>query len=404
VAEVEDATKDVEIESPDADSFINTDNLVDDLPIVGDAVGLAKDTISVASKLTESDGGDLAAGVSTIATDVTGFIASSGDTIMEIASDPLGWLVGQGLDFLLSVVQPIQDAIHLVSGDGPALSTAAENFSNIGEGMSSMATDFVRVADEALAQWGGEASKAAKQRLAEFANGINGVAAKAGDIAQLLQISSMLMEFIEELIKAILTELITWLIIIWIPALAAAAPTFGASTAAAGTATGVRVGTTAAKTTGKVNKLREILQKVLEWLRKLQEKLAGTKLGKFMEEVGQKASNTRQQGFVKTLRGSDGAFGNRTAEAEARGVVRADGTMNIGEAWSNEAFRDTLGAAGKKAAEEAIGVDSVKERDFKFYSDIAKKVAEYGKDANDFRNYGSTGEESNDDIRDDFTI
>jgi hypothetical protein len=57
---------------------------------------------------------------------------------------------------------------------------------------------------------------------------------------------------IEEFIKALVTEFITWLIMIWIPALAAAVPTCGGSTAAAGAATGIRGAQTGARATGQI--------------------------------------------------------------------------------------------------------------------------------------------------------
>ncbi|MER6794169.1 hypothetical protein [Amycolatopsis mediterranei] len=75
------------------------------------------------------------------------------------------------------------------------------------------------------------------------------------------------MSFAEDLVKAILTEFVTWLILLWVPALAAAVPTCGASLSAAAPVTEVKAAQTTAKTTRKVNKLRELLQKVLDWLR-----------------------------------------------------------------------------------------------------------------------------------------
>src|ERR1044072_7367692 len=140
------------------------------------------------------DGGD----VRGAAVAGAGFVQSCKDDVTAIATDPLAWLIAQGLNFLITVVQPLQDLIHFVSGDGPALMNAASNFNKIGQGLAQYAETFVKDMDEQLKGWGGAAKDAARARMERFATGIGGTAGQAGDIAQLLQISSMVMTVIEE--------------------------------------------------------------------------------------------------------------------------------------------------------------------------------------------------------------
>ncbi|AXX32580.1 WXG100 family type VII secretion target [Actinosynnema pretiosum subsp. pretiosum] len=208
-------------------------------------------------------------GVEGLTSEGSALISSVATSATSIAMDPLGWLIGQGLNFLISVVQPLEDAIHFVSGDGPALAQAAENFNAIGQGVADLRKSFDQDLRSTVRGWEGESAEAAAERLGQFANGVDGVAGQAGELAQLLQISSMIMTVVEDVIKAILTELITWLIMIWIPALAAAIPTAGGSTAAAGAATGVRVATSAGRVARIVAKLRGFLTKIVDFLRKL---------------------------------------------------------------------------------------------------------------------------------------
>ncbi|MBW4719662.1 hypothetical protein [Saccharothrix obliqua] len=212
-----------------------------------------------------------------LASEGTAFIGALGTSALGIATDPIGWLVGQGLNFLISVVQPLEDAIHFVSGDGPALAQAAENFNAIGKGVADLRKKFDDDLQKSVTSWGGPASEAASTKLGEFANGIDGVAGQAGELAQMLQISSMIMTIVEDFIKAILTELITWLIMIWIPALAAAVPSFGASTAAAGAATGVRVAATGSRVARIVAKLKQFLTRILDFLRNLAKRVGNVK-------------------------------------------------------------------------------------------------------------------------------
>ncbi|MBK1784050.1 hypothetical protein [Prauserella cavernicola] len=331
MADVRDATKGVEVEVSDDSGFINTGNIPGALPgPISGGVGLVSSLVEGPGK--DPDVGDVANHAASLLNDTVGFVQSIGGTAMEIASDPLGWLIGQGLDFLLAVIQPLQDALHAVTGDGPALEEAAGNFGSIGDGFQAMSDDFVRVADEALSGWSGEASEAAKAALANFADGVSGVAAKSGNVAEILQASSMLMTVVEEVLKAIITEFVKWLIMIWVPALAAAIPTAGASTAAAGTATTTQATTTVSSTTQKVNKLTELLNKIKAWFAELQQTFAK---GGIMEAA-------------------------RKSVTDAAG----DAGMHAGQSMGRKiaiAGKESLTSGAKEAVNQVTGLDPSKE-------------------------------------------
>jgi hypothetical protein len=240
------------------------------LPVVGGAV-------SAGLSISQGDWRGTTVGAAT-------FIQSCKDAYSGITTDPLGWLIGQGLNFLITVVQPLQDMIHFVSGDGPALLNAASNFNKIGQGLAQYAEKFTQEMQEQLKGWTGAAKDAARARLEKFATGIGGTAGQAGDIASLLQVSSMVMTVIEEFIKALLTEFVEWLILIWIPALAAAAPTFGGSIATAWTGTFAKGAVTTTRATRQVTKLQKVLNMLKDLLDKLKVLMGKTK--DFFKQVG----------------------------------------------------------------------------------------------------------------------
>ncbi|MFK0243384.1 WXG100 family type VII secretion target [Amycolatopsis azurea] len=412
MAEVQDVTAGMSMKSYKDDTVIpgiNTENAIKKTPIVGDAVQLGKDSVSAYKQVfdgkTEADGVDIAMGVTTIALDAKTLIQSGSQTIVDIATDPLGWLIGQGLSFLINVVQPVQDAIHFVSGDGPALSKAAENFGALAKALQDMSVNFDQVADERLAGWAGDAGTAAKKGLAEFSSGINGVAAKAGDMAQMLQINSMVMTFIEELIKAILTEVISWLITLWVPAIAAAVPTCGASTAAAGAATPPKLAATATKTTGFVNRLRKLLSDVLAWLHKMQAKLADSKMGKFLtdgnratDRFADRMKNTKSgKGYVDALMGEKGMLGKRLDTPRpvfnaTKDAVDVDATLR------REMLRDVGKAAKDGVAKGLTGSTTGDWQDKRGRAilDAGGKVIGYVKDGKKAADYGDRGQEQSD--------
>lgn len=337
-----------------------------------EAVPVLGDGIAAYNKYDEAtEEGDLGTSdLRDIAVDGVGFVSSCKDAVSDFATDPIGWLVGEGLDFLISICQPLQDLIHLASGDGPALSTASDTFTNIAEGVKQFGDQFAEEARSALAEWQGSAAETAGEKFGEFGKGIKAVAGEAGNIAQLLKISSMIMTVIEEFIKALLTEFITWLIMIWVPALAAAIPTAGASTAAAGTATGVR----AAQTTSRATKM-------FNWLRTLLDKIKGL-ITKLKNLIARQGNGFRQAMDTKRMRASLAGLEVDSARAEGRRaglgtrLNNADAGM-VGERVT-DGFVRSMAEAGGEYLKEQVEVPGLAghANDYKSYHDAGDVGAE----------------------------
>ncbi|MFD5831453.1 WXG100 family type VII secretion target [Lentzea sp. NPDC060358] len=310
----------------------------------------------VKAKEAAGDAGETG-GVAGLSAEGSALVSSVVEFGQGMMLDPIGFLVGQGLNFLISVVQPLEDAIHFVSGDGPALQQAGENFGAIAQGIADLSTRFTEDLQSTVTTWGGEASEAAASKLGEFASGIDGVAGQAGELAELLMMSSMVMQVIEDVIKAILAELITWLIMIWIPALAAAIPSAGASTAAAGAATGVRVASTASRVSRIVAKLRGLLTKIMDFLRSLASRAknlgAGFKRAMADKKVRSQEATDALRGKTKwekftsnpltRLNSHDGVVGERMKNGFGRSMADAVGNEALAQAnpYHEKGLRNT---------------------------------------------------------------
>lgn len=207
--------------------------------------------------------------VSAFVADGASFVYDCYSEMQSMAANPLQWLVSMGLGFLLEVVQPLQDLLELVSGDPQALEQASGRFLEIEQGLLDMRQVFTEATRDRLAQWTGVSAQAAKKRLTDFAVGTGGAAERAGSLAELLAVSAIVMEVIYDLLKSIISELVTFLIELWLPALAAAITSFGASVAAATATTVVQTTKTVATTTKKVKTLSDLLQKLVQVLLKL---------------------------------------------------------------------------------------------------------------------------------------
>lgn len=232
----------------------------------------------------DNDTGSTLLAVGSVVADGIGFAHECMEAYSDIIKNPFRFLVQMGLDFLLEILTPIQDLLHLVSGDPKALEHASKTFEEIDKAFRAMRTDFVEHTKVRLAGWGGMAAKAAEDRLTDFAVGIAGLADRAGSLAELLAMSSIVMEVIYELIKSIISEFVMWLIGLWIPALSAAAVTFGASLASAGLASAIKGAETAVEAMSWTEKLMLLLHKLQDVLLKI-----GFKLAKAFFKLGAEA-------------------------------------------------------------------------------------------------------------------
>ncbi|MEY7972077.1 WXG100 family type VII secretion target [Saccharomonospora xinjiangensis] len=325
--EVTDVAGSVELKGDAEKSFgDNALDLAKKVPVAKQAVKGYATVTNIWKGLPEDpDVADVMLHAGDVITDTASFAAECAMEAGMAVLDPVGWLVSNGLNIVLHLVTPLQDALHMVSGDGPALSTASGDFAAIGNGLVEYAGEFVRVADEALAEWQGEASDTARRALADFAKGIEGVATSAGGVAEILKTSSMLMTIVEEVVKAIITEFVTWLIWIWVPALASSVVSLGSSVAAAMTASVAKAASTFSRVTSKMGKLGTLLEKILEFFRKF---------GSTMVSLGEKLGVTPKNYGANVL--------ETVAEAGRGGAMRTAVTESL-KAGASQIAKSTMG-------------------------------------------------------------
>lgn len=306
----------------------------------------------------------------------TSLIVSLGMNAAMIAADPLGWLVEQGLGFLIEVVQPIEDAIHAVSGDGPALDQASGNFANIAKGLHDLRNKYDEQIVESLQDWAGAGAEAGGTKLAQFAKGIDGAAAQADAVSQILAVSSRMMTTVEEFIKSLLSELVIWMISIWIPALASATFTFGGSTAAAASATTARVAADASRTAKVVNKLTRALEKIMDFLRRVRENLRNLKTqyrGVMTEKrnmrdaaIGEQAQASRFASYKSVdnarrgMYGEEGIIGGRLGNNARESAINAAQEVGLGTLEGSAG--PWAGWATAQATDNEVGTDYSTER------------------------------------------
>ena len=149
-----------------------------------------------------------------------------------LLQDPIGTLVSAGLTIVLDLVQPLEDVLIMVSGDASAMEKQVVDLQQIQADLAALADDLNTETNSNITVWEGEAVSAASDELGGIAVSARAMSKDAFDVSQLLDWARMLAETIYNVIKAIITELVSWLITRGLVALASSWATAGGSVAA----------------------------------------------------------------------------------------------------------------------------------------------------------------------------
>ena len=196
---------------------------VSELPFVGRGFGAAE-TIKNASD-SETPVQDAAAG---LGTEIAKLSADIGFFLL----DPIGTLVSAGLTIVLDLVQPLDDLLLMVSGDDGEMQRQIDVLKQVESALSVLGDEVERDANANITSWQGDAATSAGNEVGGFNASADALAVTAAEVAQLLDWARMTAEAIYEVIKAIIAELVSWLVTRGIVALATAPVSAGASVAA----------------------------------------------------------------------------------------------------------------------------------------------------------------------------
>jgi hypothetical protein len=195
-------------------------------------------------------------------TNIAAAAADLGINVVTYMADPLNFLIGAGLVFLIDVIQPLEDALGLVTGNPERMETEVSKWERIEKALKPLADEIRASANEGLISWEGKAAEAAKTRINLFADGVEAAGNEVKQIVSILNIAKTVMDIAQAFVISLMATFVEWLVWTWTPALAAAGPTFGASTAAAGAATTAQAGIV-------MSRLSAFLTKVVMILRRL---------------------------------------------------------------------------------------------------------------------------------------
>lgn len=192
------------------------------IPLVKGTYGLADDIVQAV----QGDG-TLGEASAAIAMDV-GMMAAGA---LVAIKDPFYALADVGLTIVLELVQPLDDLLEMVSGDPDEMERLERVWGQVQTALEALSDEAREAVDTKIPTWSGEAAEAARGNLAALQASIWAMAQEAHGIRELLGWAKVVAEAIYAVIKSILSELVAWLIMRGLIALASSAWSFGASIA-----------------------------------------------------------------------------------------------------------------------------------------------------------------------------
>jgi hypothetical protein len=250
----------------------------------------AMDTAEKIQKVGRADNaGELIGAVS----DVSNSLLGTMNDVAQIATDPLMFLFSAGLDFLISLIQPIDDLVGMVTGNGERMNAEIQRWDPIKDALPPIGEAVAKVPEEMLTEWAGQDGDAARDKIAQFAEAVIDVGDKIQVMQGLLQVTELIATLIRKTLLDIAGKWCSQQIITWAAAGPLSAVTFGGAAVAA-----------------MINSIRSAIQSIVMALKRYKTAVdaflqANTILGRVVETLGKAASPLAEAG-VKFV----GATGN----------------------------------------------------------------------------------------------
>lgn len=191
-----------------------------------------------------------------------------------VGLDPLKWLVGTLVDFLIQTFQPLEDLLGLVTGNEARMNVSANMWQDVAAAMPPIAEYMNSATTEELAEWVGEAGEAARARIMELGLMVEGVGYLAMGMDQVLKMMAGLARVTRQFVQKLITDGVVWVIKTIAPQIAASIATFGA-------AAPVCIAMTVAKIAGLVLDAIQFINGAVQFFQTL-----GQLLGYFQELFG----------------------------------------------------------------------------------------------------------------------
>ncbi|WP_335992000.1 hypothetical protein [Glycomyces sp. MUSA5-2] len=254
----------------------------------------AMDTVEKIQKVGRAENaGELIGAVADVSNSLLGTL----NDVAQAITDPLMFLISAGLDFLISLIQPIDDLVGMVTGNGERMNQEIQRWDPIKDALPPIGEAVAKVPEEMLTAWSGKDGDAAREKIAEFAEAVVDVGDKIQVMQGLLQLTELIATLIRKTLLDIAGKWASQQIITWAAAGPLSAVTFGGAAVAA-----------------MINSIRSAIQSIVLAIRRYKTAVdaflqANTILGRVVATLGKAASplaeaGIKSVGMVGNLAGS----------------------------------------------------------------------------------------------------
>ncbi|WP_205326016.1 hypothetical protein [Glycomyces sp. YM15] len=187
--------------------------------------------------------------------------------------NPVEWLAGSLIDFLIKVFQPLEDLVGIVSGNETRMKDSAKMWNTVAAGAPQVGEYIRSVGDDSLADWQGRDGDAARTRVGEAAQSVEGLGFVAVGMEGLLLCMADLAKALRQDIVDLLAKGVSYALTRLLPQVAAGIATFGA-TAATAIADGIyKVATLLMRAFNRIRQATDIFGKAAQAIAKVWEVL-----------------------------------------------------------------------------------------------------------------------------------
>jgi hypothetical protein len=174
-----------------------------------------------------------------------------------IGIDPIKWLAGTIVDFLIQTFQPLEDLLGVVTGNEARMNVSANMWQEVGGAMAPIADHMLTVVDGELSQWQGDAGSAARTRVMELSLMVEAMGYLAGGMQMVLQMMAGLAKALRTYVQGKIADGVAWILKTIFPQIVGSVMTLGA-------AVPVAIAMTVAKIAGLVLDAIQMIQGAIQ--------------------------------------------------------------------------------------------------------------------------------------------
>lgn len=152
--------------------------------------------------------------------------AAAGGKVVGI--DPVAWLAGTLVSFLVETFQPLEDLLGLVTGNETRMQESGMMWQEVANSMPPISDYMNTSAAEGLANWIGEDGDTARARIMELGLMVDAMGYLAMGMQVVLNMMAGVARTLRELVEKLIAKGVAWIIKTIVPQVAVSTATFGA--------------------------------------------------------------------------------------------------------------------------------------------------------------------------------